>query len=327
MLPKVPSYEVLLRQFRTDSGLYLLGAGTSAGTAPLGRAFWTAPSLDFLRNIGGFSAEKPIHSPLTSGIIKNSSGIFLSEIFPNRALRPGNDDLLYREILRRMPNYYARLLLKHLLAKANFYDQQTHSYRILRFFAASLIANYNHDGLAAKFCGRCHRVLDMHGTIERGYGSPQVGTFLDEVREYHLPDLSDGILMGVPELWSDQRLSVKLLEIGRFVPTFIAIIGYSFARNGEAHDDHVSLAYLQHRFRGFQGSVYVIDPEPDYLRDMLSECLKSKNIFAVRARWNVLAHAMTKSLHNPCERKSLNYLHEHLLDTYGGGVAFPLARE
>jgi hypothetical protein len=329
MLSNSWNYEALLRRFRSESGLYLLGAGTSAGIAPLGTAFWTTPVRDFLHNFGGFSVEEPGHSLLNQVIIKNSLGISMSEIFPGRDSHSGDDILLYEAILRRMPNFYVRSILKHRLAKSNFYNQRSDSYEVFRLFNPSLIANYNHDGLATKFCSPRHRVLDMHGTVDRGYGSPEFGALIDDAREYHLSDLSDGILMGVPEIWSDQRLSLRLLEIGRFRPEFITIIGYSFAWNeaGGAHDDHISLEYFQKHFRGFQGDVYVIDPKPDYLRDMLSERLKSKAVVAVPARWNVLAHAIMQSLRNPNRRKSLNYVSEYLLDTYGGGLAFPLAHE
>jgi hypothetical protein len=171
----------------------------------------------------------------------------------------------------------------------------------------------------------------MHGSVGREFvGSPDIKAFIEQVREYHLPEASDGILMGVPESpWRDRGLVLKLLEIGRFRPAFIAIIGYSFARNAEGHDDHVSLEYFEHRFRDFQGPVYVIDPEPDYLREMLSERLKLRGIIGVRARWNVLAHAFMKSLRAPCGygRRSINYDYESLLDIHGGGIAFPLADE
>ena len=181
-----PSLEFLFRQYRSYSGLYVLGAGTSAGTAPLGRAFWTASSLDFLRNLGGFSASIPVHSELTQRIIDGSSDLSLSEIFPGREFRFQDQRSLYQEILERLPNYFARTHLKHLLAKANFYGRQSESYRIFRCFRPSLIANYNHDGLAARLAAAGHRVVEMHGSVERGYGSPQVAQFLEQAREYHL---------------------------------------------------------------------------------------------------------------------------------------------
>ncbi|WP_147385633.1 hypothetical protein [Oleomonas cavernae] len=314
-------------QFRTAPGLYLLGAGASAGTAPLGRAFWTAPPLDFLRNLGGLSVAEPTHSPLTKGIVNNSSNITPFEVFPDREIRFGYDNLLFLEIIKRIPNFYTRLLLKNRLAKANFINRKSDSYSVFRLFSPSFIANYNHDGLASRLCGRRHRVLDMHGTIEREFGSPKIEDLIESVRDEHLPDLSDDILMGVPETWADQNLALRLLEISRTVPAFIAIIGYSFARNRDAHDDHVSLACFQSRFRGFQGNVYVIDPEPEYLRNLLSDSLKSNNIFPVRAYWNVLSHAIFESSRATGKSKSLNFIHEELLDSHGSGISFPIDRK
>jgi|GEM_PF-5989549 len=67
---------------------------------------------------------------------------------------------------------------------------------------------------------------------------------VNELREYHLPDKPDGVLMGIPESFLDSKLALRLLEVGRFCPDFIAIIGYTFARYGDGHDDRVSLAYF-----------------------------------------------------------------------------------
>jgi len=324
----VLSYERLLWRLRSDAGLYLVGAGASAGVAPFARSFWTASTLDFLRNLSSFSAEIPTHSELTNQIIKNSNDITISEIFPDREIRPGTESFPYHEILLRIPNYYARLLLKHLLAKANFAAIQSDNYRVFHLFHPSLIANYNHDGLASRICGHWHRVLDMHGSIERELGSPRVEGLIRQVRGHHLPDSSDGILMGVQESWRHhRRLRLKLLEMVRFKPAFIAIIGYSFARNPKGHDDHVSLAFFENRFRDFTGPVYVIDREPDYLCEMLSKRLKLREINAVRALWNVLAHAFLESMRLSCGRRSINYVYENLLDVYGESVAFPVVHE
>jgi len=211
-----PSLESVLRQFRSYPGLYVLGAGTSAGTAPFGRAFWTTSSLNFLRNLRGFSASIPVHSPLTRRIIDGSSDLSLSEIFPGREFRFEDEKSLYLEILERLPNYFARTYLKHVLAKANFSGRQSDSYRIFRCFRSSLIANYNHDGLAARLAGAGHRVVEMHGGVERGYGSPEMAKFLEQAREYHFGDVEDGLLMGVPESYLDLKLARNLQVIGAF---------------------------------------------------------------------------------------------------------------
>src|SRR5215468_6132656 len=137
MISRTPSHEFLLNVFRTSSGLYLLGAGASAGLAPLGRAFWTAAPLDFLRKLTGFSPSIPAHSELTRAILRNSGDISLSEIFPDREIRPGTADFQYIDILQRIPSNYSRLLLKHLLSTANFSDAPPDSYCIFQLFGPS----------------------------------------------------------------------------------------------------------------------------------------------------------------------------------------------
>lgn len=326
LISVTPSFEFILRQFRGCSGLYVLGAGTSAGTAPLGRAFWTASSIDFLRNLRGFSTSIPVHSELTRRIIDGSSDLSPSEIFPGREYRFDDQREIYLEILQRLPNYFARTYLKYMLAKANFSGKLSDSYGIVRFFRPSLIANYNHDGLAARLSGTGHRILDMHGSVERGYGSPQMAEFLQQARDHHLIEEGDDLVMGVPESFLDLKLAANLQMISKFFPSFVAIIGYSFARRDDGHDDYVSLEYFKQRFGGFPGNIYVMDLAPEYLQETLADSIRSKNVFPIRAHWNVLAHAFMRMLNEPAPRRSLNYVHEQVLDRYGGNIAFPVGR-
>lgn len=322
-----PSLEFMLREFRRYPGLYVLGAGASAGAAPLGRAFWTASSLEFLRNLRGFSASIPVHSELTRRMIEGSRELTVSEIFPGRELRLEDEKSLCLEILERLPNYFARTYLKHLLAKANFTGRQSDSYRIFRCFRPSLIANYNHDGLATRLAATRHRVVEMHGGVERGYGSPQMAKFLEQAREYHLVDAEDGLVMGLPESYLDLKLARNLQIIGACSPAFVAIIGYSFARYSDRHDDQVSLDYFKMRFQGFPGSIYVIDPAPEYLQETLADAIRSNQVFPVRAYWNVLANVFMRMANEPMPLKSLSYLHEQILDRFGSGFMFPLIQD
>jgi hypothetical protein len=133
--------------------------------------------------------------------------------------------------------------------------------------------------------------------------------------------------MGVPESFLDSKLAKNLQMVGKFFPSFVAIIGYSFARSNDGHDDYVSLEYFKQRFRGFPGNIYIIDLAPEYLQETLADSVRSKNVFPIRAHWNVLAHAFMRMVNEPALRKSLNYLHEQILDRYGGNIAFPLGRD
>jgi hypothetical protein len=309
-----PSYEYLLAHFRACRGLYILGAGASAGVAPFGHAFMTGPARDYALNSPSFPVDVPDHAPLTKRIVEMTSG---------QIIGPGTD-LLWFEKVQRLGDYYARLFMKHELAKPRFRQRPIENYRVFRFFYPSLILNYNHDGLAGDVCGGIHRVVDAHGTIQRGYGAPEMGELMMEAREYDLQVTPDDILMCVPETYTDLQLAGRLLAIARFSPRFIAIIGYSFGQRPEGtYDDCVSLDFFREAFRGFLGNVYVISLNPDDLRETLADGIKSKNVLGVPAYWNVLAHAFMKALRDPNGPRSLNYVCEKILDAYENGIVFP----
>ena len=138
--------------------------------------------------------------------------------------------------------------------------------------------------------------------------------------------------MGVPESWFDQKFDQKLarrrlLEVAKFSPDFIAIIGYSFAQNPKGYDDHVSLNCFLDTRRNFRGNIYVIGPQPDELRNLIAERIKSKNVFGVQAFWNVLAHAFMKKLRDQNGRRSLNYVYDQILGLSGSDIVFPRIRD
>jgi hypothetical protein len=320
-----PSLEFLLHQFRSHSGLYIVGAGASAGLAPLGAEFWASTPISFLRNFRGVSVDIPSHSGLVGRMLEYWSDWDLQRVFPDRELRHGSDFPMW-EFLERMPNHYARTHLKSLLARAVYDNRRCDNYQVFRYFASSVLANYNHDGLARRFCEPRHRVLDMHGMVHPGYGSPEMMDFIDVASEYHLVDAPDGILMGEPEEWDSPALERKLDIVVQSDPTFIAVIGYTFAKNPKvsAFDDWVSLYRLSERFRQFRGNVYVIAPDPYEMQAMLSDRWQIRTVFGISARWNLLAHAFMRVFATRWERRSLNYIHEQLLDVFGGGAVFPL---
>jgi hypothetical protein len=316
----VPSYEFMLKHFRARPGLYILGAGASAGEAPFGENFMLGPALDYIP--GGFPVDIPTHSELSQKIIAIANGLSPADFFPERAIRLGTEEFPVYEMLRRLPDYYARLFMKHKLAAPRFLQRQSDNYRVFRAFYPSMILNYNLDGLATDLCGKYHRVIDAHGTIEHGYGSPQAAKVIEVARGFDLAGLSDDLLLCTPEeryLQLPQRLS----WVEKCAPDFIAVIGYSFGRNGDNFDDNVSLEIFQRRFKGFAGNVYVIDPHPETLREMIAERLKSKYVFGVRAYWNVLAHVFIYVLQDKGGRKSINYMCEKIFDTLGCEIAFP----
>jgi hypothetical protein len=332
-----PNLEFILKHFLAESGLYILGAGVSAGSAPLGVAFWRAAALDYLRNVGSFPADITTQAELTTRIIDKASTLTVDDIWPGRDIRPGTESPPYAEILRRLPGLFVRFHLRYVLSSARYRAAQNagtlnHSYGVFQHFHPSMIANYNHDGLAKHFCGNFHAVLDMHGSVEPGYGAPSIAEFVGRLRKVDLPEPPDDILMGVSESYfsshpAQRRFRRQLARVAAFAPDFVAIIGYSFAQDGTPYDDSVSLNSFLETRRDFPGRIYIIQPAPDAMCAIIADTLRSRNVFPIRGYWNVLAHAFIRKLSGRDCRRSLNYVCEQTLDRYGHDLAFPLNRK
>jgi hypothetical protein len=319
---RMTTLESLLRQFRSERGLFILGAGASAGSVNLGPAFLRAPGVAYVTSGGGYPVHIPSHSPLSEKIIRAASD---ADFLHGRELRPGSENFFFRELLSRMNDGYGRVSLKQEMARARFIGAALESYRVFRHFRPSVILNYNLDGLATHHCGDIHEVFDPHGTVEVGYGSPLGTELVALVREYDLALAPDQFVMSVPESPIDGRLEDQLRKSMRTMPNFIAIIGYSFAGAWPGYEDFISLHYFMNRFRRFAGNVYVMSPYPYELADIIAQGIESRDVYAIPARWNVFAHAMMTSLSPGGIPRSLNHFCESLLDKHGHDrMSFPL---
>jgi hypothetical protein len=200
----------------------------------------------------------------------------------------------------------------------------TDSYRVFRAFYPSVIADYNHDGLAREFCGPNHAIVEMHGAIHPAYGAPEVGACISSLRELDITLPPDNLVMGLPESWADAHLYRRLSWIMSKAPHHVVIIGYSFAQMGSSYDDAVTLACFVQRFKHYPGAIYVISPDPVDLCEMLSNALEIKTIFPIKNYWNVLAHAYLEILHDSKRFNSLEYATGCIIDRYGSDAKFPI---
>jgi hypothetical protein len=94
----------------------------------------------------------------------------------------------------------------------------------------------------------------------------------------------------------DPWLIRKLDALWTFRPVFVAIVGYTFARQSGGHNDEVSLCAFIDRFRRARGNVFVIDPFPDLLCEQLHRQLAWATIVPVPVMWNLLAGAYLECL-------------------------------
>jgi hypothetical protein len=312
-----PSLESMIGEFRTRCGLYVLGAGASAGISPVGDELAKSTGVDFIRR-GGFSVMTARPTILTNRVAaKVMSAPASSLVYPDRILRPGTQDFPYAAALARLTDEEAQVRMRIRLA--SFERRPFDNYRVFRLFYPSLILNYNLDGVARDLCGDRHQFLTPHGTIARGFRPVGAAKVLADVRWSSWPQLIDDVLMCIPEAAGDEpAIKGAWIEAAKSKPDFIAIIGYSFGRDGNSLDDHLSFEYFHDVFEGFAGNVYVIDPAPDFLSGLIADAIKSRRVCAMRALWNVLAHAVSEQ-----GSQSLDHVCNEIRAGHGDWAAFP----
>lgn len=316
--------ESIFQTFRTLRGLFVLGAGASAGLVPFGRHLLFAPVLDYLKNATSFPVQAAEQDNLTARLVSDVSKLSIEQVYPDCIIRPGDTiDGLRREKLMRLPNSHVRLSLKHTIAIPRYFDHPADNYDVFRYFHPSMILNFNHDGLAQDRCGDQHRVVDMHGIIQSRFGSPEIAQWITQFREVDLPLTPDGILLCIPERYDGEWfLPQKWEAAARFRPDFVAVIGFSFGP-----DDRVSMELFLRNFEGFRGNVYVVAPDPQDLVERLSDGLRSHTVFGVHVYWNIIAHAFLECGRNGPGRRSLDYSYGSLFDAAGPDVSFPRSEE
>jgi len=130
--------------------------------------------------------------------------------------------------------------------------------------------------------------------------------------------------MCVPE--ENNRVLVdRLVEATNGSPPFIAIVGYSFAKNDLSYHDNVSLEFFRERFRDYRGEVFVFEPDANNLQNMttmLADTFRARKVIGVNTFWNVLAHAYLRTVNAP-EVRSINWTYQKLLDDHRGPRSFP----
>jgi len=314
--------EHVLARFRSRRGLYLLGAGASAGDVPLDPLKQIV--LQYLREAGGFPIQPTKHAPLDLLAIAAGWDLTDADVYPDRPLRPGTPHTDFKWRLRRVPGLFIRRATMAAFAEASWRRRRTHSYTVFRAFHPSLILCYNHDGLAIELCGPQHRVRDLHHSVHPAYGSPDAKQALPRLVDHHVPADPDGIPLLEPETTEHERAMAALLEAERYPADFIAIVGYSFWRKGDKQLDGPSLDWLTPRLRNFCGPVYVIDPYPDHVCGLVENASRSVRAIGVPAYWNVLAHAMVRMMRWQNADRSLDYVSQRLIDRFGGPVSFPI---
>lgn len=281
-------------------GLYVLGAGASAGIIPFGKELVVKIS-DHYNEGGSYSADRPYQDRRTKWVINSS----FKKPFE---LISGNE--LYNDLISRVSSGFVQLRLFHELTKPVFLNVVPNNYAVFQNFPSSVIINYNLDGLAEKFCMPKHRVITPHGTISEMFGSPLVSELLNDGEDIEAFPTNHILIEPEPiAVCSKLPLNIGAVD-------FVAIIGYTFGRNNIGFDDYYSFQYICKLLRlNPELSVFVIDPYPEFITETLKEQIKSKHIFSVNIFWNAYSEAIRLVRKNMICINKINEVYNCILDS------------
>jgi hypothetical protein len=305
---------MLFWRLRRESGLYLFGAGASAPIVPMAPSLLLSTAASYVR-LGGFPTETAPQTVLTERIQEQARG----HDFWGRPLRPGTDDFPTMEVLARLGHGGALAHYMHRLAGPRFARRRIPNYTVLRLFRRSVMLTWNMDGLAADTCGDCHHIVETHGSVPAEYGSAAGAEVARVTQEYSLELNGHGLHPIGPERIDDAELQGKLLAMQQSKPAFVLIVGYSFGLFEGRCDDQLALATFVNRFRDVPIDVFVCDPRPRDLAEMLRAELRSNRVHAFPVFWNVLAWVFTQVMAGKIDAAQLDYFHEFTLHDRGPG--------
>ncbi len=299
----------LSKIFQKYSGFYVLGAGVSAEVIPPGRSVATRVADLFIGG-GAFSTTIPDSDERGRRILSQA------KLSPRESLEINKEN--QNELIERMSSYCVQFSLYNQLSAPRFLGVKPASYLALNYFPHSTIIDYNLDGLSTDICGKKHNVIAPHGIIPKHFGSPSVRDFLRMTQHMHFDAVDFGhILIEKEPITVLNRLSIDLKN-----SQFVAIIGYTFGRDGNSLDDIHSFRVICEALRRDPMPVFVLEPYPDILVDHLRSELKTDKIFGVSLFWNCLAISILAMKNESLDLKNTDRIYESIIDLYGIGKNF-----
>ncbi|MGA9763549.1 MAG: hypothetical protein WA265_21045 [Rhodomicrobium sp.] len=274
----------LIDCFRCRTGLYVIGAGASRPHAPLGGELDHIVVQNYA-DMGSYSVTLAQSHPRLVRIL-NAYRLFPPVDAPEYL--PG--------VMGHLTAEQAFLIQLMRIAKVRASGRIFDGVRIFRSFRPGVVITYNVDGLLIDLPRSPHRIFDAHGSVPTFLANPIAARWLEPGIAEEIAPVFYSINIDEPERWNDILLEGKLYALERCSPDFVAIIGYTFARQADgSHNDSLSLFRFCERFSQTRGTIFVIEPFPEPLAVTLHNELKGATIVPVCASWDRLARAYVKA--------------------------------
>ncbi|HAT8639791.1 TPA: hypothetical protein JBA00_14285 [Legionella pneumophila] len=276
--------------------IYVFGAGASAQYIPIKYNLYEETKKELLK-IGAYPIDK---NELTNSQINQlyiCGSPFITEKRGNLVFQKENISFL-DEISHNYPNLLNLLCaLTYSLENENEIIQCPEYEIFNRSSFNSLFLTLNHDGLATRFINRM--VLPLHGEITANQRAI-IKTFLPMALDLDISkELDKNLHLATKE---EEKILIKRAPYIEFVkqlnglPYFIniCIIGYSFFKKSY-HEIYDTLTYdlLREYICSHNVNIGVIDRNPNYVADILSNNISTLNIKCFEIDWSSFAHALS----------------------------------
>jgi hypothetical protein len=274
-----PGIAALAERMARPKGFYVLGAGASAGLLPLAGDL---PGLitSEVAKVGSYSPDPQSLGAIRSRLLRQSL---------SRTTATG------RFLLWHTPEAVVNVLVQGLLMLKGA-DDTPPQYEVFRHIGKpSTIFNFNLDGLATRFAGNDHFVLEPHGHIDRHWVEhPDLDSMLFD--GFEPPHLSHKHLWG-PEpsgiTWTSP-FSIGWPKLAAASSVFI--IGYSFGAWNGLLDDAESFLWLLSCVTATACPIFVISVDPEPLAQRIEKLLGQPRVKRIVASWTELSALLISML-------------------------------
>lgn len=258
---------------------YILGAGASYGLLPI--------TQDLRRNI-----ESAFHSVGVYQTAPATHGQLFERLFGNISK---NEPNIRKLLLTHMPPGALDFLVQHALSPSidGIIPSQYAVFDVVG--APSTLCNFNLDGLASKYCGHRHDVLEMHGRVDSALAEKtRFSDLLEATVVYGVcfPHITPKLLPQVEPAtithWPVYSQAGELFKYARAV----VILGYSFGQRSGGFDDIHSFRYFVSLLKSNPLPVFVVSPTPYDLAELLRDALSWRYVYGVALRWEFFSAAV-----------------------------------
>lgn len=309
---RVATFRSLLSVMAQPRAFYVLGAGASFGLLPTTPQMRAGIKAQYLAT-GIYTALRSASNPLFDRIVESGSPKTFDA-----------DEYVYQNISAGV----LTLLVQQQLWSSAFEIVPPH-YAVFDVVGSpATIFSFNLDGLAVRFCGSRHIVVEPHGRIDHWWfeDDDRYQSVLNQVTSNdfipplltrkHLPSCEPPAIVETMQYRGARRLISAAPAI--------VVVGYSFGTFNGVRDDSESWEFFVDMLKRCPVHILILDPDAERLAELLRQAVRSNRVAGMTVRWEQLATVLLKMACpqgiitdrlSDCEMRALLYAYDKEVDS------------